>query len=54
MLRMASLLPFGTTNFVLAALDCPLRAYAIGTLGLIPYIFTCKASDLPSGVDRCA
>ncbi|XXQ39296.1 VTT domain-containing protein [Plasmodiophora brassicae] len=40
MLRMASLLPFGTTNFVLAALDCPLRAYAIGTLGLIPYIFT--------------
>lgn len=42
MLRLASVLPFGTLNYVMSVLSVSYTSFLLGSVGLLPYIITCK------------
>lgn len=42
MLRLASVLPFGHLNYFMSAMRVSYRSFVLGSIGLTPYIFTCK------------
>ena len=44
MIRLASLVPFGTANYLLAAMDVSFKNYLLGSVGLLPYIVTCTSA----------